>query len=72
MLEIKDSVAVITGGGGGIGLILAKYLVQNGGKVLNGEVVTVACNVTKEEDCAWVPRVRLRFFSLLFTKLKEQ
>ena len=42
MLEIKDSVAVITGGGGGIGLILAKYWVQNGGKVLNGEVVTVA------------------------------
>jgi hypothetical protein len=39
MLEVKDSVAVITGGGGGIGLTLAKY---------------------------WVPRVRLRFFSLFF------
>ena len=71
MLEIKDSVAVITGGGGGIGLTLAKYWVQNGGKVviadvaeellekaeaeikaLNGEVVPVVCNVTKEDDCA--------------------
>lgn len=69
MLEIKNSVAVITGGGGGIGLALAKYWVTNGGKVvvadvaeallqsaeseikaLNGEVVTVACDVTKEED----------------------
>ncbi len=91
MLEIKDSVAVITDGGGGIGLTLAKYWVQNGGKVviadvaeellekaeaeikvLNGEVVPVVCNVSKEEVCAWVPRVRLRFFSLLFTRLKEQ
>jgi len=71
MLEIKDSVAVITGGGGGIGLAVAKYWVQNGGKVviadvaekfleqaeaeikaLNGEVVSVVCNVTKEDDCA--------------------
>lgn len=71
MLEIKDSVAVITGGGGGIGLSLAKYWAQNGGKVviadvaekfletaeaeikaLGGEVATVVCNVTNEEDCA--------------------
>ncbi len=71
MLEIKDSVAVITGGGGGIGLAVAKYWVQNGGKVviadvaeklleqaeaeiktLKGEVVSVVCNVTKEDDCA--------------------
>lgn len=71
MLEIKDSVAVITGGGGGIGLAVAKYWVQNGGKVviadvaekfleqaeaeikaLNGEVLSVVCNVTKEDDCA--------------------
>ena len=34
MLEIKDAVAVITGGGGGIGLELAKYWVKNGGKVV--------------------------------------
>jgi len=71
MLEIKNSVAVITGGGGGIGLALARHWVQNGGKVviadvaekfltaaeaelkaLGGEVTTVVCNVTHEEDCA--------------------
>jgi 3-oxoacyl-[acyl-carrier protein] reductase len=38
MLEIKDSVAVITGGGGGIGLEIAKYWVQNGGKVVIADV----------------------------------
>jgi 3-oxoacyl-[acyl-carrier protein] reductase len=68
MLEIKGSVAVITGGASGIGLTLAKYWLENGGKVvigdvvesaltqaaeeLNGDVATVLCNVTKEEDCA--------------------
>ena len=71
MLEIKGSVAVITGGGGGIGLEIAKYWVKNGGKVviadiaqsfldgaeaqlkeLGGEVATVVCDVTKEEDNA--------------------
>ena len=71
MLEIKDSVAVITGGGGGIGKTLAKYWVENGGKVLltdvvpapleaakkelealGGQVATLVCSVTKEEDCA--------------------
>lgn len=68
MLEIKDSVAVITGGASGIGLCVAKYWVQNGGKVvlgdvaeealvkakrdIEGEVVTVTCNVIQEEDCA--------------------
>ena len=39
MLEIKGSVAVITGGGGGIGLAVAKHWVQNGGKVVLGDVV---------------------------------
>ncbi len=38
MLEIKDSVAVITGGGGGIGLTIAKYWIQNGGKVIIADV----------------------------------
>jgi 3-oxoacyl-[acyl-carrier protein] reductase len=71
MLEIKDSVAVITGGGGGIGLALAKHWVTNGGKVviadiaeefmnkaeeelrtMGGQVATVVCNVTDENDCA--------------------
>jgi 3-oxoacyl-[acyl-carrier protein] reductase len=66
MLDIKDSVAVITGGASGIGLALAKYWVKNGGKVvlgdvsaeglekaaaeIEGEVATVACDVSKEED----------------------
>jgi 3-oxoacyl-[acyl-carrier protein] reductase len=71
MLEIKDSVAVITGGSGGIGKTVADYWVQNGGKVViadiaeealikagedikrsGGEVATVVCNVTSEDDCA--------------------
>jgi 3-oxoacyl-[acyl-carrier protein] reductase len=68
MLDIKDSVAVITGGASGIGLAVAKYWVQNGGKVvlgdvaeealakvereIEGEVATVTCNVTQEQDCA--------------------
>jgi 3-oxoacyl-[acyl-carrier protein] reductase len=34
MLDITESVAVITGGAGGIGLAVAKYWVQNGGKVV--------------------------------------
>jgi 3-oxoacyl-[acyl-carrier protein] reductase len=68
MLDIKDSVAVITGGASGIGLAVAKYWVQHGGKVvlgdvaeealakagreIEGEVATVTCNVTREQDCA--------------------
>jgi 3-oxoacyl-[acyl-carrier protein] reductase len=67
MLDIKDSVAVITGGASGIGLAVAKYWVQEGGKVvlgdvaeealgraereIAGEVAAVTCNVTQEEDC---------------------
>lgn len=38
MLEIKDAVAVITGGGSGIGLALSKYWVKNGGKVLIADI----------------------------------
>ncbi len=71
MLEIKDSVAVITGSGGGIGLEIAKYWVRQGGKVviadvstklleqaenelkaIGGDVISIVCNVTSEEDCA--------------------
>ena len=68
MLDIKDSVAIITGGASGIGLAVAKYWVQHGGKVvlgdvaeealsrvereIEGEVAAVTCNVTQEEDCA--------------------
>ena len=68
MLEIHDSVAVITGGGSGIGLSLAKYWLAQGGKAvladvveanldkakeeLEGDVITVLCDVTREEDSA--------------------
>ena len=68
MLKIKDSVAVITGGASGIGLAVAKYWLQKGGKVvlgdiaedalkqaaadMDGEVATVVCNVIQEDDCA--------------------
>lgn len=68
MLAIKDAVAVITGGASGIGLEMARHWLQNGGKVviadvvedalekvskeLQGDVVTVLCNVTQEDDCA--------------------
>ncbi|MBR9984502.1 MAG: SDR family oxidoreductase [Desulfosarcina sp.] len=71
MLDIRDSVAVISGGASGIGLAVAKYWVENGGKVviadvaeemlkqaeaelkdLGGDVASVVCNVTDENDCA--------------------
>jgi 3-oxoacyl-[acyl-carrier protein] reductase len=38
MLEIKDSVAVVTGGAGGIGLALAKHWVQQGGNVILADI----------------------------------
>lgn len=49
MLEIKNSVAVITGGGGGIGLSLAKYWVENGGKVVLGDVDEKPLKEAEEE-----------------------
>lgn len=68
MLEIKDSVAVITGGSGGIGMSLAEYWLSRGGKVvladvakealadaakkLDGDILTLVCDVTREDDCA--------------------
>ncbi len=68
MLEIKDSVAVITGGSGGIGMVLAEYWTRRGGKAviadiaedslnqaaekLGDSVVPVVCDVTREEDCS--------------------
>ncbi len=68
MLEIKDSVAVITGGASGIGLALTRHWVTKGGKVVIGDVVdealdqvnqefgdavhTVHCDVTQEDQCA--------------------
>lgn len=67
MLDIKDAVAVITGGSGGIGKALAEYWLQRGGKVVIADIAeealesaaaelgpgvqTYVCDVTKEEDC---------------------
>lgn len=48
MLEIKDSVAVITGGGSGIGLSLAKFWVNNGGHVVLGDIAEEPLNKAKE------------------------
>ena len=66
MLEIKGSVAVITGGASGIGLAFARYWVAGGGKAVLADisdsalkaaqtefgdsVVTLGCNVTSETD----------------------
>lgn len=66
MLEIKDAVAVVTGGASGIGLAFAKYWVNSGGKVVLADVsepalaqakadigeqaVTLVCDVTSEAD----------------------
>jgi len=66
MLEIKDSVAVITGGASGIGFTLARYWVERGGRVVLGDIspsalagaqkefgdkaVTLECDVTSETD----------------------
>lgn len=84
MLEIKDSVAVITGGGGGIGFALAEHWVKKGGKVvlgdiseellaeaekkiqkLGGEVATVLCNVTVEDDCSRLADVAIEKFGAI-------
>lgn len=66
MLDVKGSVAVITGGSGGIGMALAQKWLELGGKAVIADidesalatakdklgpgVETFACNVTKEED----------------------
>ncbi|MEJ2058132.1 MAG: SDR family NAD(P)-dependent oxidoreductase [Desulfofustis sp.] len=66
MLKIKDSVAVVTGGGSGIGLALARYWIKSGGRAVladisetalaavqqefGEQVVTTTCNVTNEAD----------------------
>ena len=38
MLEIKDSVAVITGGASGLGLEMAQYWARQGGKIVIGDI----------------------------------
>lgn len=78
MLEIRGSVAVITGGTGGIGRTLAKYWVSNGGKAvladidekglsevaaeIGGDVVTVTCDVTREADCSALADTAVKTF----------
>jgi len=68
MLDIKDAVAVITGGSGGIGLALARKWLESGGRAvladidesallavkqqLGEKIETFVCNVTQEEDCS--------------------
>jgi 3-oxoacyl-[acyl-carrier protein] reductase len=47
VLEIRDSVAVITGGAQGIGMALAEYWVANGGKVVLADIVEKALEQTK-------------------------
>ncbi len=49
MLEIKNSVAVITGGSGGIGKALAEYWLKNGGKVVIADVVEDALETALKE-----------------------
>jgi 3-oxoacyl-[acyl-carrier protein] reductase len=84
MLNIKGSVAVITGGGGGIGFALAKHWVDNGGKVvladvvqealdkaeselkaIGGEVATMVCNVTNEDDCGKLADLAIEKFGAI-------
>lgn len=48
MLEIQDSVAVITGGSGGIGKALAEYWLRQGGKVVLADVVEEALDSALE------------------------
>jgi 3-oxoacyl-[acyl-carrier protein] reductase len=71
MLNVKNAVAVITGGSGGIGKALAQFWLREGGRVviadvqeealrvcerellaISGDVTSLVCNVTREEDCA--------------------
>ena len=79
MLEINQSVAVITGGARGIGLALAKYWAERGGKVvlgdilpddleravaeIKGDAVSVVCDVTREEDNVRLARTAIERFS---------
>ncbi len=58
MLEIRDSTALITGGGGGIGLCLAEYWVGNGGKVLLVDVAQQFLENAQEHLHQWRQNIR--------------
>jgi 3-oxoacyl-[acyl-carrier protein] reductase len=81
MLEIRGSVAVITGAGSGIGECFAKYWAARGGRVViadllpesllrvereivaqGGEVCSIVCDVTKEEDNAKLAALAIAAF----------
>jgi NAD(P)-dependent dehydrogenase (short-subunit alcohol dehydrogenase family) len=47
MLEIKDAVAVVTGGASGIGLAFAKYRVRMGGGAFLGDISVPALQAAK-------------------------
>ncbi len=49
MLTVKESVAVITGGSGGIGKVLAEFWLKNGGKVVIADVMEETLRATEEE-----------------------
>ncbi len=49
MLKIENSVAVITGGSGGIGKALAEYWLENKGKVVIADIMEDALQTTAEE-----------------------
>lgn len=81
MLDIKNAVAVITGGGSGIGKTAAKSWAAQGGrlvladivkdnlkqveqelKAVGAEVVSLVCDVTKEEDNTALARLAVEQF----------
>jgi 3-oxoacyl-[acyl-carrier protein] reductase len=81
MLRIKDSVAVITGGGSGIGESIARCWAEKGGRVVigdidarnlkrveeeikktGGEVATVICDVTSEDDNKALAELAIKSF----------
>ena len=49
MLEIKGSVAVITGGGSGVGEAVARYWAENGGHVVLGDIAPEALSRVENE-----------------------
>ena len=78
MLEIKNSVAVISGGASGIGLSLARYWVEKGGLVVLGDIsetslkdaqeefgskaATIASDVTTEQGSALLAETAIKTF----------
>jgi 3-oxoacyl-[acyl-carrier protein] reductase len=59
MLEIRDAAAVITGGGGGIGLALAEYWLRMGGRVLIADVAENFLEAAENRLQQWNKNVRM-------------